>query len=267
MTPSPHSRLISSLEGVLHATRRGEHKAVHSDPSLSLLSQLLAKITLIKGDRGPIGPQGPRGLRGQSIVGPPGPQGRPGKDGKDGRDGKDADMNLGDFFEIADKAVVSHEQRIDHSLIDPFLLGTKHLDETTIGTDKFLKFDGQKLVYADLPGKLKSNEKIIPVSGSTGQSSHFRIRSVTADATVDPGDQIIHIDATSGDIDLTFYTAQGNEGRHHYIKRTDNTENTVTLVLQGSETIEFEVTDQLPSRGSGREVYSDGSNWFLKATT
>jgi hypothetical protein len=104
-------------------------------------------------------------------------------------------------------------------------------------------------------------------SGGSGSSDRFRIRTVTTNYTVDPHDQIIHVDASAGNVSVTFYSAVSNEGRHHYLKRIDNSANTVTLVLQGTETVEFDVTDQLPSRGSGREVYSDNSNWFIKSAS
>jgi len=258
-------QLLSGLQSALQSSRLPQRQP--QDPTVSILSQLLSRITFVKGDRGEPGIMGPRGFRGEkgeSIVGPRGPKGEPGRDGKDGRDGEDAEVSAAMLFEAATEAIQRHEKEVNH---DPFLLGTKTVDESGIAKGKFLAYDGEKLTYVDPPESpqqegLKANQTVISVP-TTGAPSHFRIKDVSADYTVDPGDQILHIDATSGNVTVTFYSAEGNEGRHVFVKRIDSTENTVTLSLQGSQTLDFELSDQLPNRGSGRNVYAHLGNWFL----
>lgn len=264
------SDILAGLQKVLTQSRqRPTVRTVTQQPvdsSLQLLQHLLGQITLLKGDkgdRGMMGPRGPKGEKGdRGPEGERGDPGRDGKDGKDGRDGKDADVSLEGFMEIADKAVKTHEGLHNH---DPFLVGSHKVDESQIGKGKVLSFDGERLTYVELP-KVKTIKETSR-GGGANMSSRFRIRTVTENAEVDIHDQIIHVDASAGDVTLTFYSAVSHDGFHHYVKRVDSSENTVTLVLQGSETIEFELTDQLPNRGSGRECYSDGSNWFLKSSS
>jgi hypothetical protein len=267
------------LERLVQVTKRPTpvQQAPQADSvSMYLLKQLMDKITWVKGDKGdrgdrgmiglrgltgpkgdsivgPMGPRGPQGPQGKSIVGPPGPA---------GRDGLDGTMNTGEMIELSEKAVAKHEERHDHN---PFLLGTKIVDESGIGKDKLLSFNGQKLVYVDPPKTEKGKSIHIPASGGTGD--RFRVRTVTENYNVDPGDQIVHVNAESGDITVTFYSAVSNDGRHVYIKRVDASDNTVTLAFQGAETWEFELTDQLPNRGSGRDAYCHDNNWFIKSTS
>lgn len=74
------------------------------------------------------------------------------------------------------------------------------------------------------------------------------------------------MDASGGNITITLYAAAtanaGGRTRNHYIKRIDSSSNTVTFAMNGSETLEFQTTDQLVNQGSWRHIYSDGSNWF-----
>ncbi len=265
------------LQALAEAAKRGEDKMkelkreVKDDSwSLKLLTTLMEKISWVKGDKGDkgdpgIGIQGPIGFRGEKgekgdFV--QGPKGEKGDMGDCGMDGKDGNANMSEVVEMVDHSMESHEAEYDHALLhNSFLLGTKTVDEEGIGAKKILMYNGMKWVCADLP-KTKSAGG----GGGGGMDTRFRIKTVTADYTVDPHDQILHVDCTSGNITITFYSAVSNEGRHCFIKRVDASSNTLTLSLQGTETVEFEVTDQLPNRGSGREVYSNGSNWFIKHT-
>lgn len=269
--------LIGSLQATLAAHRVTPKQSESTDStSMYLLKQLMDKITWVKGDKGEKGERGftgPRGFKGdtgpmgnEGPRGEPGPKGEQGDPGKDGRDGKDGNADPKQILEIAQRITDNHEKEFDHSKINPFLLGSHKLDESTIGKDKVIKFDGKKLVFADMPKGEDPRQKVISIP-TTGAPSHFRIKTVTESYTVDPGDQIIHVDATAGNITVTFYTAQGNEGRHHYIKRVDASSNTVTLAFQGSETWEFELTDQLPNRGSGRTAYAHDGNWFIQSSS
>lgn len=183
-----------------------------------------------------------------------------------GRDGSDGTMNTEEMIEIAERSVTKHEEQHDHALIhDPKMLGELELDPSSAIDGKILAVKGKKIVGID-PQKVEKGKSIhIPASGGTGD--RFRVRTVTENYTVDPGDQILHVDASSGNVTVTFYSAVSNDGRHHFIKRVDASDNTVVLAFQGSETWEFELTDQLPNRGSGRDAYAHDGNWFVKATS
>lgn len=133
----------------------------------------------LEGPEGPEGPQGEQGIQG--FEGPPGPrgpiglEGPPGKDGKGGRDGKDGkngrdgkDANPEEMRRIAsvtakeqaEETIKTHKQRYDHTLIDPFLIGTKKLSEAGIADGKVLQYDAKTnmLVFAAVrqsPSKLQ----------------------------------------------------------------------------------------------------------------
>jgi hypothetical protein len=203
-------------------------------------------------------------------------QGKPGKDGKDGRDGRDGkrgptgvagkdgrDASVEEMHAIAKDSLDSHEKTHDHALLhDPHLLGTKKVTEEGMQKDTFLKYDGEKLVYAELP-QPKEERRIFHSSGSS-LSDYFRVtRTVTESSTIQPEDRIVHVDATSGNITLTLHTASGHDRRSHYLKRIDSSSNTVTIVPTGNETIEFLTSDQLPNQGSSRMFYAHEGAWYL----
>lgn len=271
------------LQALAEAAKRGEDrtkelkKEVKDDSwSLKLLTTLMEKINWVKGDKGDkgdrgiqgqIGFRGERGEKGDFVQGPRGERGEKGDKGgmgDRGIDGKDGVANMNEVIDVSESLMKKHEEEYDHSLIDPFLIGTKKLSEAGIKDGMILKYDGRsnRIIFADLP-KQKTVSSLS--RGGGGSSSRFKLRTITASDSIIPEDQIIHVDATSGNITITFYSAVGKRGLHHYIKRIDSSSNTVTLSLQGTETIEFELTDQLPNRGSGREIYSDGNNWFIKS--
>ncbi len=128
-----------------------------------------------KGDRGPMGlegpegPEGPQGEQGiQGFEGPAGPRGpmglegeagKHGKDGKpggkgergsDGRDGQDADFTI--IRPIAKVVVEDHEKRFDHTLINPFIVGSKKLSEAGMKDGMVITFDekNDKLIYTEI---------------------------------------------------------------------------------------------------------------------
>lgn len=269
--------LLRGFSSTIEAARR--QKVTPPQPaadswSVAVLKQLMDKITFVKGDKGDKGDPGTNGLRGpvgftgkngiDGKDGRDGIDGEDGKDGKDGLDGTDGVANMEEVIAVTDRALQLHNAEFDHKLIDPFLIGAHRLDESNAAKGRAILFDGEKYYLGDLP-KQKTDRG--SSSAGRGASDRFRIRTVTTDSEVDIHDQIIHVDASAGDLDLTFYTAVSNDGRHHYIKRVDNSANIVTLVFQGAETWEFELTDQLPSRGSGREPYAYGGNWFIKSAS
>lgn len=198
---------------------------------------------------------GPRGYKGD--------RGEQGEKGDPGKDGKDGSANPEEIFSIAERLVSAHENQFDHRLLhDPTMLGTKAVDESTIGPDKYLKFNGTKLVYADAP---KDEQRFISYGGSS-LSDQFRVdRVITADATLDPAERRIHVDATAGNITITFHAASGFDRNSKFIKRIDSTANTVTLTPAAGETLEFQSSDQLPNQGSSRLYYAFSGNWYLQS--
>lgn len=115
----------------------------------------------IQGFEGPRGPRGPIGLEGDK--GEPGNDGKDGKDGRDGKDGKDGVVDYSKVEKISEYPVKEHEKKFDHSLIDPFLVGTKKINESAIEDGNVLQYDKKtdKIVY----GKVKNVTNIIQQGG------------------------------------------------------------------------------------------------------
>lgn len=249
---------------------RSSPAALLEFPDVSFIHTLPFTIDRIQKMKGPKGEDGYTPVKGVDYF--DGEKGEPGQSvkgdrgtpGRDGADGKDADIQ--DLIPLmnteVDQKLKEHEKEFNHDLIhDPKMLGPLEIDMATIQEEDFLQVKNKKIVGVKLP-KVKP---AISHGASSTTSGRYRIKTITQSETLDPLDQIIHVNASTGNITLTFYSASGQEGSHHFIKRIDNTlANTVSFAMTGSETLDFETLYQLVNQGSGAEVYTDGSNWFLK---
>ncbi len=103
---------------------------------ISLLRTIPTVLAKIQKQQGPPGKQGDKGDKGDTVVGPRGPKGEPGDDAEAER--------------IVQEEIGAHEILYDHSLIDPFLIGTKKISEAEIEDGKFLQYDKKtdKVIYA-----------------------------------------------------------------------------------------------------------------------
>lgn len=101
-----------------------------------------------EGIQGPIGLEGERGLKGEK--GDRGPKGEKGESGTSGRDGKDAVLDYAKIEKTSAFALKKHEKDFDHTKIDPFLLGTKKINESGMEKGMYLQYNGNELVYATI---------------------------------------------------------------------------------------------------------------------
>jgi len=204
-----------------------------------------------KGDRGDIGPQG--------KTGPKGPQGDPGKPGKAGKT-----MLKSEIRKMVEPIVSEHENRFDHSLIhDPRILGTTPVDESNQKINRFLMFDGTKIIYSDIKS-VRGPKDNVGRTGSTRLSQLYGpIETKTSDYTLTNGDYTILVDASSAEVNVILPEAQGNLGRIYHIKKIDNTGNNVVIDGHSNETIDGETTKSIQFQYTCITVTSDGSNWFI----
>lgn len=139
-----------------------------------------------QGEQGPVGPRGPIGLEGEQGVkgdrGPKGEKGDDGKDGKAGKDGKDAELDYAKIEKTSSFAVKAHEKTFDHTLIDPFLIGTKKLSESGMSDGQVITYDSKsdKLVYTTVGQVASKVLAHLPIVGrgftlpsQTGNSGKF----------------------------------------------------------------------------------------------
>lgn len=263
-------KLQAALDQIQRA-QKGLSKNVDNDV-LSKFAQALDTIGKMSAF---IGPKGPKPVAGIDYPIPKnGKDGEPGRNGKDGKSikgpkgdrgypGRDADISevIPVARETAKEQVTVHEGKFKHENIHEKHVVGKYEIADNIVDGQILQVEGNRIVGVQLP----KQQSISWMSKAAGANRRHRIKTVTSSEAIDPLDDIIHVDASSGNITLTFYSAAGNEGNIHYIKRVDNTlANTVSFAMDGSETLDFETLYQLVNRGSGAEVYNNGSNWFIK---
>lgn len=94
------------------------------------------------------------------------------------------------------------------------------------------------------------------------------LKAVTAAYTATLNDTIIHADATAGAFTVTLPTAaSAGAGRKYLFKKTDTSANAVTIDGNGSETIDGALTTALAVKDSILQIYCDGTNWRVKASS
>jgi len=281
----PNSSLLKALERITTAQQAGVKRLGESQSEnmfMQLIKTLINKVEIAKGDKGdkPVagidyfipkngidGGIGAKGDQGDSIKGDKGDSivGKTGATGATGKDGMDASIT--EMKSISDKeakkAIKEHDKEYDHKLIhDSITLGKLELDEESIKEGAILQIKGNKLVAVDMP-------KQPYFARPAAAHSRYQIQTITKSTTIDPLMNVVHVDATTGDVTLTLYEAAGNEGSYTFIKRIDDpavTGNDVTFAVQGGENIEFEALYMLVNEGSGAEVYSNGTDFFFKHT-
>ena len=91
----------------------------------------------------------------------------------------------------------------------------------------------------------------------------MEVVSASAAYTMVDIDLLILADATSAAFTVTLLTAAGREGRRIIVKKTDASENIVTIDAAGSETLDGATTVGLTQKNAVREYVSDGTNWRL----
>jgi hypothetical protein len=85
----------------------------------------------------------------------------------------------------------------------------------------------------------------------------------TSSYTVTTSDTVVFADATSGNVTITLPTASGVTGYRFYVKRIDNSANTVTIARSGSDTIDGATSFTLDLQYTSVAVVSNGSAWYI----
>jgi len=218
-----------------------------------------------KGERGAMGLEGPRGPKGDK--GDPGRDGKDGKQGSKGDKGKDADLSV--VHAIAETAVNDHKKEFDHTLIDPFLVGSNTVNEEGMAAGMFLQYKGGKeLVYATvkqvanqltpywahgyaLPSQIGNSGKYLMSGGDQGTESWATVVSMGIGNTVTSGtaNSVLYIDG-SGNL------AQRNPGFTYdasTLKLKANGSANIQEWLDGSGTAQMKIlsTGQIYSPADG----------------
>lgn len=272
------SPILLALEKIQAAqrSRLPQSKSQNSNIESGILRKLIEALESIsqmsalvgpKGDRGDVGPKPFKGidyftkeeiiefLQFSTPV-----KGVDYFDGKPGSDGKDA--SLDDINNVALDVMKEHEVHYDHSLIhDPKILGTKEVDENTLKTNGVLTYDGKKLVYR-VPEKIKDRPKYF--GGTSPTNSRWTVVSKTAAYTpVYNEDGVILCDASGGAFTVTLPDAADNDGRQFIIKKTDSSDNFVTIATTSSQTIDGSTTQALAVQYQMLRLVAFSDAWHL----
>ena len=100
---------------------------------------------------------------------------------------------------------------------------------------------------------------------SSGNLSHRTIPyvTITGDTTVTTSNEVVFVNASSGEVDVTLYAASSNGGRKLIIKKTDSSGNAVNILRTASETIDGATSIILYHQNESITLMSDNSNWFI----
>ena len=100
---------------------------------------------------------------------------------------------------------------------------------------------------------------------SSGDLSHRTIpyTTITGDTTVTASNEVVFVNASSGEVDVTLYAASSNGGRKLIIKKTDSSSNAVIILRAASETIDGATSITLYHQNESVTLMSDNSNWFI----
>ena len=96
-----------------------------------------------------------------------------------------------------------------------------------------------------------------------GNPQFFLTGTKTTSYTITTSDTVIFADATSGNVTITLPAASGTNGYRFYIKRIDNSANTVTVGRTGTDTIDGLTSFTLDLQYTSIGVVSNGSAWYI----
>lgn len=92
---------------------------------------------------------------------------------------------------------------------------------------------------------------------------------ITANTTVSDAGHIYPVDTSGAAVTVTLASAMVADGAHVTVNDEGGSAgtNAVTLATEGSETIDGATSQSIGSNYGTLSLYSDGTNWFTKAST
>lgn len=110
-----------------------------------------------------------------------------------------------------------------------------------------------------------STNQFLRVSGGLPVWSYdtFATATKTSNYTMATSDMVVLADAASGNVVITLPTASSTSGYRFFIKRIDNSANTVTVQRSSSDTIDGATSHTIDQQYTSMTVVSNGSNWYI----
>lgn len=158
-----------------------------------------------------------------------------------------------------------------------FLTNRLYFTQTTSTTRKVIAaFDDSSGATGDVYYRDSSGHFVRLGIGSTGQvltvasglptwgQGIFAVSTQTGTTyTITNTDTVVIADSTSNNVTVTLPLASGSPGYRFYVKRKDNSGNTVTIARTSSDTIDGATSQTLNQQYTSATVVSDGSNWYI----
>jgi len=163
-----------------------------------------------------------------------------------------------------------------------------HLNITNIGTNTHAQIDlhlastsnphtvsFSQAVSADVGTDITSAEAETLTDGSNADALHIHAVSDVLDVqNIDNTDSpytpatthqitTIFCDTSSGDITITLPSVSSAGQIMYNIKKIDNSNNTITIDPNGSETIEGETDSIIKQKGTSFSIQNDGTEWWI----
>lgn len=89
------------------------------------------------------------------------------------------------------------------------------------------------------------------------------IRTVSSNTTLTTTDDIVLVNASSGNITISLPSSSTASGKFYIIKKIDSSSNIVTIDPYSSETIDGKSTYDLTVQYQFVNIYCDGTQWFI----
>jgi hypothetical protein len=125
---------------------------------------------------------------------------------------------------------------------------------------------GYQYIYVTTDGLYIENENGVNLLlGST----ILKVAQVTSNYNVSSTDRVILSDATSGSLSINLptiassYNTSGSRGTLLDIKKIDSSSNKVRVTPNGTETIDFQTTQDLTNQGDAITIISGSAGWFI----
>ena len=110
-----------------------------------------------------------------------------------------------------------------------------------------------------------SNGKTLRVASGlpAWSDATFATASKTSNYTITGTDVVIFADGTSGNVTITLPTASSFSGYRFYVKRIDNSGNTVSIARSSSDTIDGQTSITIGAQYESYTIVSNGSLWYI----
>ena len=112
-------------------------------------------------------------------------------------------------------------------------------------------------------GSLELGSRFLRWKNIYANAAYHGVLSTSTDATLGDNRNTVLCDASSNSITITLPASANYLGIKYHIKKADSSSNMVTIVPDGSETIDGQSSYVVNNQYESITLVCDGSNWFI----